>query len=76
MRINEIMVPAVPVVMFQYSTNPLTEVEVGDYTTWSDFLIEIVAIIGGIFTVSAIVDQMVHSSIRYLVEKHALGKLI
>jgi hypothetical protein len=39
-------------------------------------VIELVAIIGGIFTVSAIIDQMLHSSIRYLVEKHTLGKLI
>lgn len=75
-RINEIMIPSVPTMMFQYSTNPLTEVEIGDYTPWSEFLIEIVAIIGGIFTVSAIVDQMVHTSIRYLIEKHAVGKLI
>jgi hypothetical protein len=39
-------------------------------------LIELVAILGGIFTVSSIIDQIVHSSIRYLVEKHTLGKLI
>lgn len=75
-RINEIMIPMIPQLVFRYSTNPLTELEVGDYISWSTFLIEIVAIIGGIFTVSAIVDQLVHSSIRYLVEKHAVGKLI
>jgi hypothetical protein len=34
-----------------------------------------IAIIGGIFTVASIVDQLVHSSIRYLIDKHRMGKL-
>lgn len=62
-------------VMFRYQTNPMTTLEVGEYEGWHSFLIELVAIVGGIFTVSSIVDQMVHSSIRYLLKKHRMGKL-
>lgn len=63
-------------VMFSFSTNPLTELEVGEYSSWDSLFIELVAIIGGIFTVSSIIDQLVHSSIRYLLEKNQMGKLI
>lgn len=44
----------------------MTEVEIGEYKPFWRFLIQLVAIIGGIFTVSSIVDQMVHSSMKFL----------
>lgn len=75
-RINELLLASMPMVLFSFSTNPLTELEVGEYATWHSLFIELVAIIGGIFTVSSIIDQLVHSSIRYLLEKNQMGKLI
>jgi hypothetical protein len=34
-----------------------------------------VGIIGGVVTIGIILDGMVHSSIRFLLEKHRLNKL-
>jgi hypothetical protein len=70
------MLPSIPMVMFRYQTNPMTQLDVGEYESWNTFFIELVAIIGGIFTVSSIVDQLVHSSIRYLIEKQRMNKLV
>lgn len=67
---------SLPMVMFRYQTNPMTQMEVGEYESWYQFLIELVAIVGGIFTVSSIIDQVVHSSIHYLLKKGRMGKLI
>lgn len=53
----------------------MTEVEIGEYQPFYVFLIQLVAIIGGIFTVSSIIDQMVHTSVKFLLEKHRLNKL-
>jgi len=62
--------------MFRYQTNPMTQLDVGEYESWNSLFIQLVAIIGGIFTVSSIVDQLVHTSIRYLLDKHKMGKLV
>lgn len=44
--------------------------------SFHSFIIQLVAIIGGIFTVSSIIDKMIHSSIHYLIKKHQMGKLM
>ena len=53
----------------------MTEVEIGEYQPFHIFMIQLVAIIGGIFTVSSILDQLVHTSMRFLLEKQRLNKL-
>ena len=67
---------AVPMVVFRYETNPMTELEIGEYMSFHNFIIELVAIIGGIYTVASIVDRIIHSSLHYLIKKHQMGKLI
>mgnify|MGYP000912447197 CR=1 FL=1 len=42
---------------------------------WHTLFIDIVGILGGIFTVASIIDHLVHSSIHFLIEKNRLGKL-
>lgn len=63
-------------VVFRYETNPMTELEIGEYMSFHNFIIELVAIIGGIYTVASIVDRIIHSSLHYLIKKHQMGKLI
>lgn len=62
-------------VLFRYETNPMTELEIGEYMSFHSFIIELVAIIGGIYTVASIVDRLIHSSIYYLLKKNQMGKL-
>jgi len=39
------------------------------------FLIQLCAIIGGIFTVTGIIDALVHESVSHLLKKANMGKL-
>ena len=75
-RLNEVILAQFPMVLFRYETNPMTVLEIYEYQQWHTFWIEFIGILGGIFTVSAIIDGMVHSSIRFLIEKNRIGKLI
>lgn len=53
----------------------MTVLHIYSYSEWHTLFIEIVGILGGIFTVASILDHFVHSSIHFLVEKHRLNKL-
>lgn len=53
----------------------MTTVMIEEYSEYHELFVEIVGLIGGIFTIATIVDQFVHSSIHFLMEKHRLGKL-
>lgn len=44
----------------------MTVLEIVEQNEWHLFWIDFVGILGGIFTVSAIIDHIVHSSIRFL----------
>lgn len=62
-------------VYFKYETNPMTVLHILNEKEWHTLFIEIVGIIGGIFTVATIIDHLIHSSIHFLVKKHMLNKL-
>ena len=53
----------------------MTVLNIMSYKEWHSFFVDIVGIIGGIFTVATIIDHMIHSSIHFLVKKHMLNKL-
>lgn len=53
----------------------MTVLEIVSHNQWHTLFIDIVGILGGIFTVASIIDHLVHSSIRFLIEKNNLGKL-
>jgi len=53
----------------------MTVLNIESHNEWHSLFIDIVGILGGIFTVASIIDHLVHSSIHFLVEKHRLNKL-
>lgn len=64
-----------PSLYFRYELSPVTV----QYTLYRDsflnFFIQICAILGGIFTVTGIIDSMIHKSVVALLRKAQLGKL-
>ena len=74
-RLNEVILAQLPMVYFKYETNPMTVLLVYSHNEWHSLFIDIVGILGGIFTVASILDHMVHSSIHFLLEKQRLNKL-
>jgi hypothetical protein len=54
----------------------MTVLHIYSHNEWHSLFIDIVGILGGIFTVASIIDHLVHSSIHFLVEKHRLNKLM
>lgn len=74
-RLNEVILAQLPMVYFRYETNPMTVLHIYSHNEWHSLFIDIVGILGGIFTVASIIDHMVHSSIHFLIEKQRLNKL-
>lgn len=62
-------------IIYRYETNPMTVLLIYSHNEWHTLFIDIVGILGGIFTVASIIDHMVHSSIHFLIEKNRLNKL-
>ena len=54
----------------------MTIVQITEYKEWHELFVEVVGLVGGFFTLAAIIDKITHSSMNYLLEKHELGKLI
>lgn len=53
----------------------MTVIKILQYQQYHELFVDVVGLIGGIFTLAIILDQFVHSSIHFLMEKHRLGKL-
>ena len=53
----------------------MTVLHIVSHNEWHSLFIDMVGILGGIFTVASIIDHMVHSSIHFLIEKQRLNKL-
>ena len=64
-----------PSLYFRYDISPITV----EYTHYRDkflsFFIQICAILGGVFTVTGIIDSMIHKSVKALLRKAQLNKL-
>ena len=64
-----------PCVYFRYDMSPVT-VKFWQYKdNFLHFLIQICAIIGGIFSVTGIIDALVHKSVVAILRKANMGKL-
>jgi hypothetical protein len=64
-----------PAVYFRFDMSPVT-VKFWQYKdNFLHFLIQICAIIGGIFSVTGIIDALVHKSVAVLLRKANAGKL-
>ena len=53
----------------------MTVLLIESHNEWHSLFIDVVGILGGIFTVASILDHLVHSSIHFLIEKQRLNKL-
>eukprot|EP00455_Lapot_gusevi_P008111 TRINITY_DN1349_c0_g4_i1.p1 TRINITY_DN1349_c0_g4~~TRINITY_DN1349_c0_g4_i1.p1 ORF type:complete len:333 (-),score=95.04 TRINITY_DN1349_c0_g4_i1:121-1119(-) len=64
-----------PAVYFRWDMSPITVKFQQTRMAFAHFLVQICAIIGGVFTVLGVVNSFVHSSIERLMKKSQLGKL-
>jgi len=65
----------VPAVYFRYDLSPVTVKFSLKKESFFHFLVQICAIIGGIFTVAGIIDSLVHKSVVHILKKAQIGKL-
>eukprot|EP01015_Nassula_variabilis_P016571 TRINITY_DN2548_c0_g1_i3.p1 TRINITY_DN2548_c0_g1~~TRINITY_DN2548_c0_g1_i3.p1 ORF type:complete len:103 (-),score=27.12 TRINITY_DN2548_c0_g1_i3:43-351(-) len=72
---NEMNTAGLPVLVFRFDLSPVTVKFSQRRESISHFLVQICAIIGGIFTVAGIVDSLIHKSVRKLLKKAQEGKL-
>mmetsp|Transcript_98866 Transcript_98866/g.250933 ORF Transcript_98866/g.250933 Transcript_98866/m.250933 type:complete len:347 (-) Transcript_98866:179-1219(-) len=73
---NKIMNQQMPSLYFRYDFSPVTVQYKETRESFSHFLVQICAVIGGIFTVAGIVDSVLHKSIVHLAKKAQVGKLV
>jgi len=72
---NEIQTNVLPALYFRYDLSPVTVKYTHHKESFFRFLVQICAIIGGIFTVAGIIDALVHKSVVNLMKKASIGKL-
>mmetsp|Transcript_62231 Transcript_62231/g.148495 ORF Transcript_62231/g.148495 Transcript_62231/m.148495 type:complete len:347 (+) Transcript_62231:185-1225(+) len=72
---NKIVNQQMPSLYLRYDFSPVTVKYVEVRESLPHFLVQICAVIGGVFTVAGMLDSMVHRSILHLAKKAQLGKL-
>lgn len=72
---NEIQTYMLPALYFRYDLSPVTVKFTLRKESFFRFLVQICAIIGGIFTVAGIIDAVVHKSMVAILKKAQIGKL-
>jgi len=72
---NEIQTHTLPALYFRYDLSPVTVKFFQTKESFFRFLVQICAIIGGIFTVAGIIDALVHKSVVNILKKAQIGKL-
>jgi len=72
---NKIVNQQMPSLYLRYDFSPVTVRYQETQEHFSHFLVQICAVIGGIFTVAGILDTLLHKSIVHLAKKAQLGKL-
>ncbi|KAL7131008.1 hypothetical protein ABFS83_13G170400 [Erythranthe nasuta] len=63
----------IPVAKFHFELSPMQVLITENYKSFSHFITNVCAIIGGVFTVAGIVDSILHNTIR-MMKKVELGK--
>ena len=59
----------------RYDLSPVYFTVTQEKNNFFHFLVQICAIIGGVFTVAGIIDSIVHRSVKTLLKKAEMGKL-
>jgi len=73
---NKIMNQQMPSLYFRYDFSPVTVQYKETRESFSHFLVQVCAVIGGIFTVAGVLDSVLHKSIVHLAKKAQFGKLV
>merc|ERR1712087_66927 len=72
---NKIVHQQMPSLYFRYDFAPVTVRYKETRESFSHFLVQICAVIGGVFTMAGLVDSLLHRSIVELAKKAQIGKL-
>lgn len=72
---NKIVNQQMPSLYLRYDFSPVTVRYTETKESISHFLVQICAVVGGIFTVAGILDSVLHKSIVHLAKKAQIGKL-
>ncbi|CAK74245.1 unnamed protein product (macronuclear) [Paramecium tetraurelia] len=72
---NEVLTDHLPAAYFRYDLSPVTVKFLQYRESFLHFLVQICAILGGVFTIASIVDGMIHKSVVALLKKYEMGKL-
>eukprot|EP00744_Colponema_vietnamica_P005440 GILI01007973.1.p1 GENE.GILI01007973.1~~GILI01007973.1.p1 ORF type:complete len:356 (+),score=101.40 GILI01007973.1:82-1068(+) len=72
---NEVQGHHLPAIYFRYDLSPVTVKFTQKKESFFHFLVQVCAIIGGVFTVAGIIDSVIHRSVVALIKKAQVGKL-
>jgi len=72
---NKIMNQQMPSLYVRYDFSPVTVKYTERRESLSHFMVQICAVIGGVFTVAGVIDSLLHKSIVQLAKKAQIGKL-
>lgn len=72
---NRIVNQQMPSLYLRYDFSPVTVRYTEKRESTSHFVVQICAVIGGVFTVAGVVDALIHKSIVHLAQKAQIGKL-
>mmetsp|Transcript_20748 Transcript_20748/g.65454 ORF Transcript_20748/g.65454 Transcript_20748/m.65454 type:complete len:348 (+) Transcript_20748:96-1139(+) len=72
---NKIVNQQMPSLYLRYDFSPVTVRYQETQESFSHFLVQVCAVVGGVFTVAGVLDSVLHKSIVHLAKKAQLGKL-
>ena len=71
----EISLDRIPVLFFRYDLSPITVEYKHTKMSFLTFIINVFAILGGVFTVAGIIDAVIHKSVLILLRKAEMNKI-
>lgn len=72
---NEYRAEGVPAVFFRYDLSPVTVKFSQVQESFFHFIVQVCAIVGGVFTVAGLIENFVHTSIATVLKKRNEGKI-
>jgi len=72
---NKIVNQQMPSLYLRYDFSPVTVQYTETRETFSHFVVQICAVVGGVFTVAGLLDSVLHKSIVHIAKKAQIGKL-
>ena len=72
---SEISLDRTPLLFFKYDLSPITVEYKNTKMSFLTFLINVFAILGGVFTVAGIIDAIIHKSVLMLLRKAEMNKI-